>query len=195
MNGGTTDFGGGILSLDNIRAWAYAQDALYSEQDEDLLLRKFPFFPLMLELANDPECPKRLYCLNIMAATLQEGGFRTRPAETTALAELADRSALEDVRLFGVFVRRLLSYTRLPFEVDDEKAQAMADDLLATYPPSPGGIAHAFPRPPQHPAYWTFRNDDGPYATYVHIHRKTGYLVIDRYGPIPAEALSENPKW
>ncbi|TLV02230.1 hypothetical protein [Dyadobacter luticola] len=55
-------------NVEEVRLWAYDEDVLFTEQDEDLILYDYRYVPILMELASDPTCPKDHYCLTILVA-------------------------------------------------------------------------------------------------------------------------------
>lgn len=51
---------------DDVREWGYDEALFFMEQDEDLLLYGLYYVPVLLELAQDPACPKQHYALSIL---------------------------------------------------------------------------------------------------------------------------------
>jgi hypothetical protein len=53
-------------SPETVRRWAYDDDLVFIEQDEDLILHHTKYVPLLLEFASNPSCPKSGYSLGIL---------------------------------------------------------------------------------------------------------------------------------
>jgi len=51
---------------ETVRKWAYDDNVLLLDQDEDLILHGVEYVPLLLEFASDRKCPKREYSLQIL---------------------------------------------------------------------------------------------------------------------------------
>ncbi|WP_298867379.1 hypothetical protein [uncultured Gimesia sp.] len=49
-----------------IHRWAYDENLLLIDQDEDLILGNAEYVPMLLQLAREPDCPKNDYCLSIV---------------------------------------------------------------------------------------------------------------------------------
>lgn len=61
----------GPIDESSILEWAYDDDLLLLEQDEELLLgAHHEYFPLLAKLSKDEACPKADYCLTIMDFSL-----------------------------------------------------------------------------------------------------------------------------
>jgi hypothetical protein len=74
-------------SPDNVRAWARDPESMEPVQDWDLVLATARHDKAYLELASDPDCPTRVYFLQILYLIVGDAvrtGFRT-----------ADRSDIE----------------------------------------------------------------------------------------------------
>lgn len=59
-----------------LRQWAGDDELLLSGQDEDLVLHRAVYVPLLLEFASDPACVKQEYCLEILAFFAQTALLR-----------------------------------------------------------------------------------------------------------------------
>ena len=51
---------------DEVRKWGFDEDLLFTDQDEDLVLYANQYLPVLWQLACDPKCPKKEYCLSIL---------------------------------------------------------------------------------------------------------------------------------
>lgn len=121
------------LTPDVVRAWGYDEDLILLEQDEDLLLYGFDFFPILLELAGDDRRPKQEYAFCILCQSSREKV--TRGGERGTAALLAAWSAIPEPagdrpQQWHQFVARLLRYTRPSGPVDKPVARRMAEELL-----------------------------------------------------------------
>ena len=56
----------GNPSDDTIRRWAYNEELFFFGVDEDLVLHRAKYFPLLIELSSDPACPKGGWILSVM---------------------------------------------------------------------------------------------------------------------------------
>lgn len=116
---------------DDVRVWGYDEDLYLMEQDEDLLLYRGSYVPVLLELAQDPACPKAFYALLILGHFSRESALRRDAATLDVLRRQTQslHSAQSEVQAWRDFVRRLLSYQESA-TVDEAKARLMAHDLL-----------------------------------------------------------------
>lgn len=123
----------GELTPDVVRAWGYDEHLLLMEQDEDLLLYKFEFFPVLLELAGDDRCPKQEYAFCILCSHSREqvtrGGERGTTELRAAWSAIPEPAAGRP-RQWHQFVGRLLAYTQPSGPVDQPTARRMAEELL-----------------------------------------------------------------
>lgn len=65
-----------------VREWAYNEDTLLLEQDEDLLLYDWELLPTLLELIADQDCPKRKWiyfalCQHTRESVTRDSSVRT----------------------------------------------------------------------------------------------------------------------
>ena len=70
----------------DIREWGYDEDLYFMEQDEDLLLYELGYVPVLLELAQDPACPKQDYALWILGQFAREAALY--PSLVTIVREI-----------------------------------------------------------------------------------------------------------
>lgn len=123
-------------NIDELYRWAYDDEALLSEQDEDLLVVPLAgpeWYSVLIPLANDPRCPKADYILSCMDfATMFQtlrGDERYFNNQEKAI-ELASKSSSQNVRDWAQLLGRRIKYKRGCGPVDKELALKMADDLL-----------------------------------------------------------------
>lgn len=116
----------------DIREWGYDEDLYFMEQDEDLLLYGLGYVPALLELAQDPACPKQDYALCILGQFARESALYRRSEQLQGLAKIVTSLQTRDpsVQDWQNYVDRLLSYQATPFMVNEQKARMMAQDLL-----------------------------------------------------------------
>lgn len=117
----------------DVREWGY-DDALYfMEQDEDLLLYGLSYVPILLELAQDPACPKQHYALSILGQSIRKIALHHRSDDLHRLEQILNTTSLNHEPAVGdweQYARRLLAYQCHPFAVDESLAWSMAHDLL-----------------------------------------------------------------
>jgi hypothetical protein len=123
----------GELTPDVVRAWGYDEDLLLLEQDEDCLLSEFGFFPVLLELAADDNCPKQEYVFFILCQycrlVVTAGG---EPVKTglRAIWSAIPEPSYGYPQEWHQFVGRLLNYLQPSGPVDKRMAHRMAEELL-----------------------------------------------------------------
>lgn len=117
---------------DDIRKWGYDEDLYFMEQDEDLLLYGLGYVPPLLELAQDPACPKQDYALWILGQFARESALYRRSEQLQGLKKIVTSLQTNEpsVQDWQNYVDRLLSYQMPPFAVNKQKAWMMAQDLL-----------------------------------------------------------------
>ena len=116
-----------------LRRWAYDENLLLDEQDEDLVLHSPEYLPILIPLADEPLCPKADYILScldfyLMFLALGDQDWQLEVindaiaiAETTKRTELADWVAL---------LKRRLAYRAGIGPVNRAIALTMGQDLL-----------------------------------------------------------------
>jgi len=124
----------GDFDADMIRRWAYDENALLIEQDEDLVLPQWDFAELLFELAADPTCPKASYIIGIWGSFTWQCTMRQDPADlarTRRALEAASRYREDaNVGWWIDFQSKLLRYVDGVGPITAEQAIAMAHDLL-----------------------------------------------------------------
>ncbi|NES96682.1 MAG: hypothetical protein F6K32_15880 [Desertifilum sp. SIO1I2] len=117
---------------DDIREWGYDEDLYFMEQDEDLLLYGLGYVPVLLELAQDPACPKQDYALWILGQFARESALYRRSEQLEGLQKVVVllQTSQPSVQDWRNYVDRLLAYQAPPFAVNEQKAWIMAQDLL-----------------------------------------------------------------
>jgi hypothetical protein len=82
-------------TFDQVREWAYSPNMRLTAQDEEAIVSHINYIPLLIELAADPQCPKRTYLLAIVdgyVVGIQRNGYdrqllkqcQLQAAQTTA---------------------------------------------------------------------------------------------------------------
>lgn len=56
---------------EDIRVWAYDEDLSFMQQDEDAILQQTIYVAIMLQIAEDKECPKGRFLYSILVSHLQ----------------------------------------------------------------------------------------------------------------------------
>lgn len=118
---------------DDVREWGYDEALFFMEQDEDLLLYGLYYVPVLLELAQNPACPKQHYALSILGQSIRKIALHHRSDELRTLEQLLSTTSLTRdpvIQDWAQYAHRLLAYQRHPFVVDESLAWSMAHDLL-----------------------------------------------------------------
>ena len=55
-------------TVEEVRLWGYDEELSFLDQDEDVILNSPRYVPVLMELANDDNCPKNDYCYVILSA-------------------------------------------------------------------------------------------------------------------------------
>jgi hypothetical protein len=116
-----------------LRRWAFDEGLLLSDQDEDLVLHREEYLPLLIELAGDPTCPKAQYilsCLDFYLMFLVLRGSESHLVTVAKGSELALHSNSANVQEWGRLQERRLQYRRGIGEVTKEQALLLAEELL-----------------------------------------------------------------
>ena len=139
-----------------IRIWAYDDDLLLLEQDEDLLLYGVEFIPVLLELSGDDRCPKEVYAFSILCQFSREqvtrggeSGTAQLRAAWSLIAEPLGGRPLEWYR----YVARLLAYSCRSGPVDKRHARCMAKELLLGIS---GRVGRVVENDQIRPGWWRF---------------------------------------
>lgn len=116
-----------------LRRWAFDESLLLSDQDEDLVLHRAEYLPLLVELAGDPTCPKAQYILSSLDFYLMFLVLRGSESHLVTVAEgaeLALRSSNANVREWGKLQERRLQYRKGIGVVTKEQALLLGQELL-----------------------------------------------------------------
>ncbi|MFC0111233.1 hypothetical protein [Kibdelosporangium aridum] len=171
------------------RAWAADPDAWLSEQDEDLMLHDPAGLPLLLSAAQDPDCPKKDYCVDVLADYARRIVGWDKVDVYQALRETATTAAASHdsrARQWSEYVTRLFSYRAKARPVNRAGAEQMAADLLLgpadrlVVQVAPGG------------KHWQCAEPDA-YPTYLYINRRTGSFRLVRFQPLSTAELAALP--
>jgi len=120
-------------TYDDVRQWGYDEALYFMEQDEELLLYGLYYVPVLLELAQDPACPKQQFALSILGQSIREAALHHRSNDLHKLEQLLNTTVLTRdpaIQDWEHYARRLLAYQRHPFVVHESMAWSMAHDLL-----------------------------------------------------------------
>jgi hypothetical protein len=117
-----------------LKEWAYDEDLIFMEQDEDLLLYDFELVPTLLELAGDKECPKGNYVFCILCQFSREQVTRgASHGGPEALKKVVESLLLQPEGMpkqWQEYTARLLSYFYAPKKDSKNEAHEKAHDLL-----------------------------------------------------------------
>lgn len=117
---------------DDVRGWGFYEDLYFMEQDEDLILRGLDYVFVLLELAQNPSCPKQHYALCIIGQFAREAALYRNSNDLRGLEQVVNsfQASEPSVKDWQGYVHRLLAYQQRPFAVDEQKSWVMAQDLL-----------------------------------------------------------------
>jgi hypothetical protein len=146
----------GDLTPEVVREWGYDEDLMLLEQDEDLLLYDFEFFPVLLDLAGDDRCPKQEYAFYILCQFCREqvtrGGERGTAALRATWSGIPEPTSGRPQE-WHRYVGRLLAYTQPSGPVDKPTARRMAEELLLGIAGRAGEVTESSP---SRPGWWRF---------------------------------------
>ena len=123
----------GEITNEVIRKWAYDENMLLLEQDEDLVAGDREFFPALFEAAEDPECPKGGYAISIMDFYLMfqilKGDDSSIPIVEEAI-EYCEKSNDKEIKAWKAILEKRILYKKGIGEVDKATALEMGQILL-----------------------------------------------------------------
>jgi hypothetical protein len=120
-------------SESTLRRWAFDENLFLSEQDEDLVLHRREYLPILIPLADDPSCPKASYilaCLDFYLMFLVLRGNDKHLDEVREGAALAELARHESLHRWAALQRRRLQYRAGIGPVNREQALVMGEELL-----------------------------------------------------------------
>lgn len=118
---------------ETLRRWAYDENLLLSDQDEDLVLGRRDFLPILIPIADDTQCPKADYILSCLDFYLMFVTLRGNDTELNALDDairIAKDQQRPEVADWSALQHRRLEYRRGQGPVDRALALRMGNDLL-----------------------------------------------------------------
>ena len=117
---------------DDLREWGYDLSRCFMEQDEDLIILNCCYLPVLLELADDPDCPKGGDVQGMVMDWARCAALRTDDGLVRAIKRAADAAAADGAATLALrtFVQRLVDWRVTPVATDEARALAMARDLL-----------------------------------------------------------------
>ena len=133
------------ITPDLVREWAYDEEMLLLEQDEDLLLYDWELLPTMLKLIADHTCPKRKWVYFALCQFTRESVTRGGDAGAASLSNAL--SSVEPpaegwLAEWYSYARRILGYAQPTGPIDAETAAQIANDLLLGVAGRVGNITH-----------------------------------------------------
>jgi len=123
----------GDITNEVILKWAYDENMLLLEQDEDLVAGHREFFPALFQAANDPECPKGDYALLIMDFYLMFQVLKGDESSISIVEEaisFCEKSSLEKIQEWQSLLEDKVRFIRGVGIVDKTTALAMGRNLL-----------------------------------------------------------------
>jgi hypothetical protein len=120
-------------SPETLHRWAYDENLLLDEQDEDLALGRRDFLPILIPIADDTRCPKADYILSSLDFFLMFVTLRGNDSELVALDDairIANEQERREIADWSALLQRRLKYRRGVGPVDRTIALKMGNDLL-----------------------------------------------------------------
>lgn len=120
-------------SEETLRRWAFDENLYLSDQDEDLVLGQEQYLPLLIELADDPSCPKAGYilsCLDFYLMFLVLRGNESHAAVVKDGARMAASAKTQELVSWGQLQERRLKYQEGIGPVSKDDALLMGQELL-----------------------------------------------------------------
>ncbi|MGI8982503.1 MAG: hypothetical protein ACR2FY_24995 [Pirellulaceae bacterium] len=167
-------------SPETVRRWAYNDDLVFIEQDEDLILHDTKYVPLLLEFASDPSCPKGGYSLGILEdfGKLQ---LRHRTDETLEIAAHARRylNASEgEVKAWATDFVRAFEMLVTPKAISDTDTEWLARYLIK--------YGRQFCKTGRLLGPYTeFKAWTDSYAIFLYVNQNSGIWKHSTYQPLP----------
>ena len=123
----------GDLDAQTLRRWAYDENLLLMEQDEDLILGCRDFLPILIPFADDVDCPKANYILSsldfyLMFVVLQ--GVSTQVEAVYDAISLSKNPRTQELAAWAALQQSRLSYLNGIGETNRAMALRMGGDLL-----------------------------------------------------------------
>jgi hypothetical protein len=120
-------------SPETLQRWAYDEKLFLEEQDEDLALGRRDFLPILIPLADDPNCPKADYILSSLDFYLMFVALRGDESALDAIheaIEIANQTTRPELAQWIKLLKRRLLYREGIGIVNREIALQMGRDLL-----------------------------------------------------------------
>lgn len=166
-------------SLVQVRQWAYAPNLRLVAQDEAAVVSHPVYLPLLIELADDPGCPKRHYLLSIADAyvtSVQRGGYDQQLL--SQVCEWATAATSQEVQAWAKSLKYLLAYLREFGPVSYEVARTVAD-IVFRGRSRPSIILEEI----QVESWWVFYTripNTNRVIDYLYVNKGSGTLVWSR---------------
>jgi len=123
----------GEITNEVILKWAYDENMLLLEQDEDLVAGDREFFPALFQAAEDPECPKGDYALSIMDFYLMFQILKGDDSSISIVEEaiaFCEKSKDRKIQEWKTVLENKVRYKKGVGEVDKATALEMGKNLL-----------------------------------------------------------------
>lgn len=120
-------------SEETLLRWAFDENLLLSDQDEDLILHREEYLPLLISIAGESTCPKAGYilsCLDFYLMFLILRGTDAHLAVVKEGARLAAEGRTQEVVEWGRLQERRLKYRKGIGPVSKSEALLMGQELL-----------------------------------------------------------------
>ncbi len=165
----------------SLRRWAFDEDMLLSDQDEDLLLHQAEYLPILILLADDPSCPKDGYilsCLDHYLKFIVLCGLEAELEVVRKAIKLACCATTPILHNWANLQQRRLRYREGLGPVSKEQALIMGEDLLnGIYPTAEISLIGE-----SHES-WKIQLSTPPpleYKERLTINKATGHFVFSR---------------
>ena len=163
--------------------WAFDDDLYLTEQDEDLMLYRADLLPVMLEIANTNNCPKKDYVFNILCEYTREAAIWSKDKKLLKqIVELTSTQVWANPEILTLrdFAKRLLTYLESRHPVDEAGLDQQAVDLLVGMWGNIEHLEYLSTAKPNHVRYGVKRG-----STYhaVEIDLRSGEFYPERVWP------------
>ncbi len=168
---------------EQIRRWAYDPAVHFTQQDEELAIDQVRHVPLLLDLADDPACPKRGLILTIAAGVVLWVHYHGFDRELLAGAgEQARRARSLDLKSWGADLAEIERFIDAePRPVTHEESERIAQMILRGVHRPGMIVTEDLAGPP-----WCFTGThsfNGRRVSELRVHPETGAL---EYSELPA---------
>lgn len=121
------------LDAQTLCRWAYDENLLLMEQDEDLILGYRDFLSILIPFADDINCPKADYILSSLDFYLMFEVLQASSSQVDAVQDaisLCKHPQRQELSAWAALQKRRLSYIEGVGKTDRTMALKMGDDLL-----------------------------------------------------------------